>query len=132
MRVSVPSVSRTAIGLFLAAALLLVAVIDGGSVTMSRLAVPDDTLTAGHEAAKAVEGLPVTQQSAVVAFEAAQRSATPQGLTVGADDFQLYADGRVTLTASRVAPTLVLKHLPVLRDLAQVTSTATVTVRPYS
>ena len=132
MRVSAPAVSRTAVGFFLAAALALVAVIDGGSVVMSRLAVPDDTLTAGHAAAKAAEGLPVTEQTAVVAFEAAQRSATPQGLTVGTDDFQLYADGRVTLTASRVAPTLVFKHLPMLRDLAQVTSTATVSALPFS
>ena len=132
MRVSVPSISRSAVGYFLAAALFLIALVDGGSVVMSRLTVPDDAVAAGHEAAQAVEGLPVTQETVVLAFEAAQSAATPRGVTVEADDFALYRDGRVTLTVSRTAPTLLLQHVPGLRDLARVSSTATVTALPYS
>lgn len=131
MRFPAPPISRSGIGLMLAAALFLIALIDGGSIVMSRLTVPDDAMAAGHEAAQAVEGLPVTQQTVVLAFEAAQGAATPRGVTVEADDFALYADGRVTLTVSRTAPTLLLQHVPGLRDLARVSSTTTVTALPF-
>lgn len=132
MRVSAPRVSRSVVGYFLSTALFLVALIDGGSIVLSRLALTDYAVTVGHDAAQAVEALPVTQQTAVIAFEAAQTAAGSQGLTVRTDDFELYHDGRITLTVTRTAPTLLLEHVPRLSDLAQVSTTVTVTALAYS
>jgi len=132
MRVSAPRVSRSVVGYFLSTALFLIALIDGGSIVLSRLALTDSAVTVGHDAAQAVEALPVTQQTAVIAFEAAQTAAGSQGLTVPTDDFELYHDGRITLTLTRTAPTLLLQHVPRLRDLAQVSTTVTVTALPDS
>lgn len=124
--------SRTAIGYLLAAALLLIALIDGGSVLLTNMVVPDDTKAAGQAAAAAVEDVPPSKQAAVTAFEAAQVAATGDSLTVRQKGFRLYPDAKVTLTASRTAPTLVLHRLPWLSDLTIVSSTATVTTLPYS
>lgn len=124
--------SRATIGYVLAAALLLVALIDGGSVLLTHMVVPDDTKAAGHAAAAAVEDQPPTKQAAVTAFEAAQAAATGDSLTVRPKGFTLYPDAKVTLTATRTAPTLVFHRLPWLSDLTIVSSTATVTTLPYS
>ena len=123
---------RSAIGYLLATALLLVALIDGGSVVLTSLSVPDDTGAAGQAAAAAVEGEPATKQAAVVAFEAAQLAGTTDSLRVHTKDFVLYPDGGVSLTASRVAPTLVFHRLPWFRDRAVVTSTTTAQPLPFS
>jgi thiazole synthase ThiGH ThiG subunit len=124
--------SRSAVGYLLAAALLLLALLDGGSVVLTRMSVPDDTESAGHTAAAAVENLPTTKQTAVTAFEVAQAAGAGDSLEVHTKDFTLYPDDRVTLTASRTAPTLVFHRLPWLRDLVVVTSTATVGPLPFT
>jgi hypothetical protein len=124
--------SRAAISYLLGAAFLLIALIDGGSVVLTSLSVPDDTQAAGQTAAAAVEGAPATQQSVVVAFEAAQLTGTENSLRVHTKDFILYPDGRVSLTASRVAPTLALHRLPWLRELAIVTATTTAQPLPFT
>jgi hypothetical protein len=122
--------SRVILGRLLAAAVFLVALIDAGSVVLAHLAVPDATRTAGRAAAAAVENEPATPEVAVTAYDAASDSADTRGLRVATEDFTLYADGRVTLTASRTAPTLLLHRIPALRDLAVVSTTTT--VRPLA
>ena len=124
--------SRSALGYLLAAAFLLVALIDGGSVVLTSLSVPDDTGAAGQAAAAAVEGEPATKQSAIVAFEAAQLAGAGNSLSVHTEDFTLYPDGRVSLTASRVAPTLVFHRLPWFRERAVVTATTTAQPLPFT
>lgn len=122
--------SRAVLGRLLAAAVFLVALIDAGSVVLANLAVPDATRAAGRAAAAAVENEPATPQVAVTAYDAARHFAGERGLRVATEDFTLYADGRVTLTASRTAPTLLLHRIPTLQDLAVVSTTTT--VRPLS
>jgi hypothetical protein len=124
--------SRSAFAYLLAAAFLLIALIDGGSVVLTSLSVPDHTAAAGQAAAAAVEGEPATKQSAITAFEAGQLAGTTNSLRVHTKDFVLYPDGRVSLTASRVAPTLVFHRLPWFRDRAVVTSTTTAQPLPFS
>lgn len=124
--------SRSAIGYLVAVALLLIALVDGGSVVLTSLSVPDDTAVAGQAAAAAVEGVPATKHSAITAFEAAQSAGTGNSLQVHTKGFRLYPDGRVSLTASRVAPTLVIHRLPWFRDRAVVTSTTTAEPLPFA
>lgn len=123
--------SRSALAALLAAALFLVALIDGGSVLLTEMSVPDDTTAAGQAAAQAVEELPATQQNAVIAFEAARAAGAGDSVRVHTKDFTLFPDGEVMLTASRTAPTLVFHRLPWVRDLAVVASTATVSALPF-
>jgi len=109
----------------------LVALGDGGSVVLTKMAVPDDTRAAGHAAAEAVVGMPTTRQTAVTAFAAAQDASSRQALSVRTKGFTLHGDGRITLTATRTAPTLVLHRIPILRDITIVSWTATVRALPY-
>ena len=125
-------ITRAALAWFVMAALLIVTLIDGCSVAIVRAAVPDGARDAGNAAVQAVEGLPGTQQSAVVAYDAATLRGSAAALHVDRKGFTVYPDGKVTLTVTRTAPTLVFKHLPVLRDLTVVTATTTVTALPYS
>lgn len=130
MRIPLPPI-RPLLYLVVAAA-LVGGGIDGGSVILARLSLPDDAVDVGHAAAASTDGHPATQQTAAVAFEAARRAAAPLDVRVRPDDFTLYPDGRVTVTATRTAPTLLLHRLPVLRDVATVTATETVGALPYS
>jgi len=125
-----PSGSRFAV--LLGAAFLLVVLIDGGSVVLTSLSVPDDTAAAGQAGAAAVEGVPPAERSVITAFDAAQTAGTGNSLRVHTKDFMLYRDGRVSLTASRVAPTLVFHRLAWLRDRAVVTSSTTAQPMPFS
>jgi hypothetical protein len=126
------SVSRRVVGWLVAAAVLVVVMIDGGSVVLTKLSVPGDAEDAGHAAAGAVAGMMTSQQEAVTAYDAAAQTATPAGLRVNRHDFRVYPDGRVTLTVTRTASTLLFKHLPILRDLAVVSNTQTVSALPFT
>ena len=75
--------------------------IDGGSVAITRASVPDDARDAGYAASEAVEGVPRTQQAAVVAYEAATRRGTAAALHIERKGFTVYPDGKVTLTVTR-------------------------------
>lgn len=130
MRIPVPPVRP--IAFLLAAGAFLGVGIDAGSVALTRLSMPDDVREAGQAAVSAVEGMPTTRQTAVIALDAAAERGRAQGLMFRARHFTLYPDGRVELTASRTAPTLLLDRVTPLRHLTRVTSTATVTALPYS
>ena len=124
--------NRTVIAAVLMGAALVIAAMDGGSIALTHAWVPDDARDVGFAAAESVRGLPSTQQSAVVAYDAATRRGAVAALHIDRQGFTVYPDGKVTLTVTRTAPTLVFKHLPVLRDLTVVTATTTVTALPYS
>ena len=111
---------------------LLGGTIDAGSVMLTRLAVPDDVRTAGHAAAAAAENKPANRQTAQLAFAAAQAEARGYGIVVSVKDFTLFPDGRVTLTAGRTAPTLLLDRIEPLRHYTEVTATETVSALPFS
>ena len=132
MHLSVPSIGLRGLVLPAVAIALVVGSIDAGSVVLTRLAVPDDVRTAGQAAAVAAENQPVNRQTAQVAFEAAQAEARAYGIVIRTKDFTLYPDGRVTLTASRTAPTLLLDRIEPLRHYAEVTATETVSALPFS
>jgi len=108
------------------------AVVDGGSVVLTRLTVPDDVQAAGHAAAEVAKNGPANRQTAAAAHRAAQDTAKPHGIIVHTKDFTIYADGRVTLTAGKTAPTLLLERVPQLAHLADVTTTTTVEPLPFS
>lgn len=110
----------------------VVAAIDAGSVVMNRMTVPDDVRAAGHAAAEVAKNQPATRQTALAAYEAAVDDARQTGITVQTKGFTLYPDGRVTLTAGKTAPTLLLDRIAALRDLAEVRTTVTVEPLPFS
>lgn len=110
---------------------LMVAAVDGGSVLLTRLQLPDQLRTAGHVAAEAAVDQPVTRRTAQIALGAAELDARQHGIVVPARTFALQADGQVTLTGRRTAPTLVLRHVDALRDLAVVRETVTVGALPF-
>lgn len=132
MHLSVPSIGLRGLVLPAVAIALVLGSVDAGSVVLTRLAVPDDVRTAGHAAAAAAENQPVNRQTALEAFEAAQAEARGYGIVVSPKDFTLYPDGRVTLTAGRTAPTLLLDRIEPLRHYAEVTATETVSALPFS
>lgn len=106
--------------------------VDAGSVLLTRLASPDELESAGQKAAAVVahrsEGVP-TPQTALAALEAARAEAGEHEIALSEDDFLVYADDSVELTGVATAPTLLLKRVPFLADLAEVTTTMTVEPR---
>jgi hypothetical protein len=114
------------------AAGLMVTVIDAGAVMLVRIKTPDDVRAAGIAAATAVKSRPVNADTARTAFDVATEESRPIGLVVKATSFTLYPDGRVSLTGTRTAPTLLLERVDALSDLAKVTASATVSPSPYS
>lgn len=114
------------------AAGLLAAVIDAGAVMLTRFRVPEDLRLVGQAAAVAVEDLPVNADTAHTAFEVAAQEARPLGMVLEHQTFTLYPDGRVSLTGTRTAPTLLLERFDALRPMATVTSTTTISASPYS
>ena len=115
-----------------AAMLAVLGALDAGSIALTKLSVPDDVRRAGQLAAAAAHGKPTIRQTAVEAFEAAQVEAARRDVVVRTEDFTLYPDGRVTLTVTKTAPTLLLDRVHALRHLALVETTATVERLPYS
>lgn len=116
--------SRILVALVAAAAVLLA--VDAGSLALARTAAPDRLRDAGHAAVEAIDGMPVSQRTAQVAFDAARLAAADDALVISADDFRVLPDGRIRLTGTRTSPTLVLHRLPRLRDLIEVSVTETV------
>jgi hypothetical protein len=105
---------------------------DGGSVLAMNFIVPDDTSAAGKAAASAVEEMPTDEQAVTSAFAAARTAGTEDSLRIHRRGFRLFPDGRVTLTASREAPTLVFEHLPWLNELTDISATTTEEPQPFS
>jgi pyruvate/2-oxoglutarate dehydrogenase complex dihydrolipoamide acyltransferase (E2) component len=118
--------------LVLVAVLSLVSLVDGGSVVLTRMAVPDEARQAGYAAADAVADEQATPQTVRIAFEAARKDARDRNIAISTKSFTLYADGRVTLTAHRTAPTLLLHRISALNHLAEVRDTVTVAPLPLS
>lgn len=112
--------------------LICLLVFDGASVVLTEMSVSDDVLAAGHAAAEVAKHGPADRQTAAAAHQAAQDRAEIQGLTVQTKDFTIYPDGRVTLTAGKTAPTLLLHRISALSHLADVRATVTVTALPFS
>lgn len=108
-------------------ALPVVIAIDLASVALVQLSVPDDAGEAARAGMAAVQfERSATPQQAQIAFNAASQVADLHRMNLDRESFTVYADGAVTLTASKKAPSLLFKHLPRLKDLT--TSTETVTV----
>jgi hypothetical protein len=118
--------------LFVLAGVLLLAAVDGGSILLTRMAIPDAAKQVGYAAAVAVENRPATRENAIVALRAARDDAENRDLIITNKGFTLYPDGRVKLTARRTAPTLVLKRLSSFSDMADVSVTVTVDALPFS
>jgi hypothetical protein len=119
--------------LFLAlAAVPVIGIIDGGRVGYNRLSTQDDAKTVARAAAQAVRDQPLTQQTAVIAYQAAESTARSFGATVVRKDFTVHRDGKVTLTLERTVHTFVFGHLPLLRDTTVISRTVTAEPSPYT
>ena|SRR6266496_205145 len=119
--------------LFLALAVVpVIGIIDGGRVGYNRLSTEDDAKVVARAAAQAIRDQPLTQQTAVIAYEAAESTARGFGATVDRKDFTVHRDGKVTLTLERTVHTLVFCHLPFLRDTTVISRTVTVEPSPYT
>lgn len=123
--------SLRAVILLLASAVFVLAAVDGGSVFLTRMSVPDAARQVGYAAAAEAENKPATRQTAMAAFQAARQDARSRNLVVRPRDFTLYPDGRVTLTADRTAPTMLLHRIAALEGLADVSATVTVNALPF-
>lgn len=109
----------------------LAALVDSGSCAIARIQVDDDAKMAGRNAAQSVSGQPINAATAEIAFAAAKAALPNKAETVVRDsktdahDFRVGADGAVTLTVQRDAPTLVFKYLPRLEDFTTASVTHT-------
>lgn len=112
--------------------IIVLGAVDGGSVFLTRMAVPDEARQAGYAAAAAVAGKQATPQTVRIAYGAAREDARARNITISTKDFTLFPDGRVTLTAHRTAPTLLLHRISALSHLSEVRATVTVTAVPFS
>jgi hypothetical protein len=119
-------------GLILVAALAFVVLaIDAGSVVLTKMSSHDDVQQAGYQAAAVARHGPATRQTAVVALSAAEHDAASHGITVASKGFTIYPDGSVTLTGTKTAPTLLMKHLTAFDHLIHVSTTLTVAPLPF-
>jgi hypothetical protein len=105
--------------------------IDAGSVALTRMALADDAREAGHTATELVGHATPTQPLADAALLAAREEARAHGVIVRRKGFTIYPDGRVTLTAAKEAPTLLLGRVGALRHFTEVRTTVTVEPLPY-
>lgn len=117
--------------LTLAAAVFVLSAIDGGSIFLTRMSVPDAAKNVGYAAAKVAEGQPTTRHTTLLAYEAARADGKERDLEISRD-FTLYPDGKVKLTATRTAPTLVVRRVSSWSHLAEVSATVTVSALPYA
>lgn len=127
--------SRTRTVAWIAFGLVAVgALVDAGSCSLARVQVDDSAKTAARIAVQAVNGQPVNTATAQAAYDAAQAAlpSTEESVVTNApgdaQDFRLGADGSVTLTVQRTAPTLFFKYLPALEDYT--VASVTVTQQP--
>jgi len=118
--------------LMLATAVFVLSAIDGGSIFLTRMSVPDAAKNAGYAAAAAAEGQPTTRRTAVVAYDAAREDGKKRNLEIRTRNFTLYPDGKVKLTATRTARTVVLHRISAWRHWADVSATVTVSALPYA
>jgi Flp pilus assembly protein TadG len=116
----------------LASVVLVLTVIDGGSVFMTRVSVPDAARNAGYAAARAAEGQPMTRRTVLVAYNAARDDGEKRDLKIKTRNFTLYPDGKVKLTATRTAGTFILHRFPSWSHLADVSATVTVSTLPFA
>jgi len=95
------------------ALVVAVVVLDSGSVLLTRMSLTDTGLEAGRAAARAVSGLPLKPQTAVVGFRAAKEITDfKDEVTLREDGFEVLPGGGVALTVVRTAPSLVLARIP--------------------
>jgi hypothetical protein len=118
--------------LTLAAIVIVLGAIDGGSIFLTRMSVPDAALKTGYAAAAAAKGQPTTRGTALVAYRAAREDGKKRHLHIRAKGFTLYPDGKVKLTATRTARTLVLHRFSASSHLAEVSATVTVSALPFA
>ena len=123
--------TRTAAWL-LFAAVVLILIVDGGSCALARVQVDDLAKSSGRFAVQSITGQPINQATAEVAYSAAVSALPTKTETFvvrnakGEDqDFRVNADGSITMTVQRTAPTLVFRWVPVLNQypVASVTFT---------
>jgi hypothetical protein len=132
MRIIAPRGTIRTLGFLAIVAVPILGAIDGGSVVYSRMATEHDAPTVAAAAAAAVRGMPITPDTAVIAYRAAGEIADRLGATVQKKDFRVNLNGGITLTLTRTASTLVFDHLPRLRDLVKISSTVTVQPSPFT
>ena len=116
----------------LVSTVIVLSAIDGGSIFLTRMSVPDAALNAGYVAAAAAKGQPTTRGTALVAYRAAREDGKKRHLHIRAKDFTLYPDGKVKLTATRTARTLILHRFSASSHLAEVSATVTVSALPFA
>jgi len=114
-----------------AALVLMVLAVDAGSVVLTRMSSHDDVQQAGYQAAAVAKQGPATRRTAVDALSAAERDAEPHDITVSSKGFTIYPDGRVKLTGTKTAPTLLMKHVAAFDHLIHVRTTLTVAPLPF-
>ena len=92
-----------------ALAVVLVVVLDTGSIFLTKMSLSDDANQAGREAARAVSELPLNSKTAELGYEAATKvTGFKDGVSVRQSDFEVLPGGRVKLTVERTAPSLVM------------------------
>lgn len=108
------------------AGVLVIAAIDAGSTGLATLQAPEDVRTVGQVAAAAAADKPVNRSTAFAAWEAALTQAEKRDITLDPRTFVLEPDGQITLTGTKVAPTLVAGRIGALTHLTTIRSTMTV------
>lgn len=110
---------------------LLVGIIDGGSIALARMQVGDDAQESARFSAQSILNQPINQRTAEIAYDAAvsalpnDRESIIRNNGNDKEAFRVADDGAVTLTVTREAPTLVFKYIPHLKDLTSVKATYT-------
>ncbi len=102
--------------------LLGVFAFDALSIGSASLTVSDAANGAAIAGRDAYNNSPINR---VAAFNAAQKFAIGHGAILDADQFSISKDGRVTVTVTKVARTVVLEHIPPLSAWTIRTATAT-------
>lgn len=114
--------------ILLVGVLVVLPLVEACSWFITRVQLDSDATSAAIEAAYAVQGLPVTTGTAQKALEAAEVALAREGGDgIDASQFRLLQDGSVQLAAYRAAPSLLLGHVDLTRDLMTVRTIVTAT-----
>lgn len=132
MKLTRPALPIRPLAYLLAVAGLAVPTFDAGSIMLTRFSVADGVRASGQAAAKAIEELPTSRQTSALAYRVATQEAESYRLTLSSEDFLIYPDGRVQVTGSRTAPTMLLGHLGPLGEMVSISDTLTVSAPTFS
>ena len=111
--------------------MVVVFAIDGASIVLTKAKAADKANAAGYAAVRVTQNKQITEAVAEQAYERAQATMPDESMNVArqgihpGEEFSVDADGAVTLTVVKQAPTILMGRIGYFDDITRVAETYT-------